>query len=189
MSKQVALKKNGPFSHRIPLMAQGPQALCRYRHQTTARLRRLYKVAYPTSFCLSLPAYGIKTQPKVITYYTQFTLGEALLHTAFNKRAVTMHRSLMSTRACREPVRCLSLQGSNSHREQTEKGRLFRRREPYGKEILQCTFTKTKQNKKVKNTLDTFKSSVCLYVGIEGKIKLQKWELWVPEQLWSSLPT
>lgn len=54
-------------------------------------------------------------------------LGEALLHIAFNKRAVTMHRSIMSTHAYREAVRGLSLQGSNSHRKQKEKGRLIRR--------------------------------------------------------------
>lgn len=70
MTEQVTPKEDGSFSCRIPLTAWGPPALCRYRHQTTARCGRLYKVAYPISSRLSPPAYGTKPQPKVATLLT-----------------------------------------------------------------------------------------------------------------------
>lgn len=97
MSKPVTLKENGHFSYQIPLLPWGPTAFCMCRQQTTARCRRLCKVTYPTSFWLSLPTYRIKPQPKAITLFQpKIYLREAPLHIAFNKRAATMHRSLIS---------------------------------------------------------------------------------------------
>lgn len=128
MIEQVTLKENGSFSYRIPLMAWGPPALCRYRHQTTARCGRLNKVAYPIISCLSPLAYGIKPQPKVVTLLATHDLlcsGEALLNTAYNKRPIVMPRSQRSMCACRETARALSLQSSNNHRKQRENGKVI----------------------------------------------------------------
>lgn len=121
MSKQVTLRENGPFSYRTPLLAWGPPAFCRHHTQAGAG----GSVGAISHQVLSLSAYlGNEATAKVITHYTWF-IWEALLHTAFNKMALTMHSSLMSTHAGREALRGLSVQGS--HREQRGKGRLFRR--------------------------------------------------------------
>lgn len=123
------------------------------------------------SACLGSEATA---QSHYFIHYTQF-IWEALLHTAFNKRALTMHSSLMSTHSGREALRGFSLQGS--HREQRGKRKVIQ-------EKFYCVLL-LKKSKSLKYF--GYLQVLCLYVGIERKIELQKWELWVPEQLCSSL--
>lgn len=173
-NEQVTVKKDSPFSCRIPPMAWEPPAFCRYRHQAIARSKRLYQVTNPSSFCLSLPAYGIKAQPKTITSLTTHDLSGGSTTAQSTQQKGSHNAQKPNVYTVWEAFLCKAVTVTGNKGE----------KEGYSGEILPCTFIK---KIKVKNTLDTFKSFVCLYVGIEGKIELQKWELWVPEQLWSSV--
>lgn len=174
--QQVILKEHGPFSYRAPLLAGGPPAFCRSRHKTTGRCRRLCRWHIPPGAAsLCLPR-GLSYNPKSLLYSLHtIYLGSITAHNIQQKGTHNAQQPNVYTCRQRGSERPFSARQS-----QGTKGKM---------KVIQEKFYCVLLLKKVKvpNALDTFKSSVCLYVGIEGKTELQKWELWVPEQLWSSL--
>lgn len=171
--QQVTLKESSPFSYTTPLLAWGPPAFC--RHHSTGRCRGLYRWHIPPgAVSLCLPREWSHSPKSLFYSLHTIYLGSTTAHSIQQEGTHNAQQPNVYTLRQRGSQRLFSARQS-----QGTKGK----KEGYSGEILLCTFTKKSKSLKYFGYLQV----LCLYVGIERKIELQKWELWVPEQLCSSI--